>query len=96
MSAKRTFLQGVSAAALIAGGVSAASAQMPQVVAPKSATPVPGNEPSPGGSFPSRPEASACEPSAPESAVSLIGPHALQRSRQHLHAVSGIRRQSAE
>jgi alcohol dehydrogenase (cytochrome c) len=37
-----TFLQSVCAAALVAAGLSAAWAQMPQVVAPVSATPVPG------------------------------------------------------
>jgi alcohol dehydrogenase (cytochrome c) len=41
----RTFLQGLYAAALVAAGLSAASAQMPQVVAPASATPVPGPMP---------------------------------------------------
>ena len=41
----RTFLQSVCAAALVAAGLSAASAQMPQVVAPVSATPVPGPVP---------------------------------------------------
>jgi alcohol dehydrogenase (cytochrome c) len=45
MLAKRTFLQSVCAAALVAAGLSAASAQMPQVVAPLSATPVPGPMP---------------------------------------------------
>jgi alcohol dehydrogenase (cytochrome c) len=38
----RKFLQSACAAALIAAGLSAASAQMPQLVAPVSATPVPG------------------------------------------------------
>jgi hypothetical protein len=48
-------------------------------------------------SFPSGPEASRTRTPRPlSSAVSLIGPHSLQRSRKHLHAVSGIRRQSAE
>jgi len=41
----RTFLQGVCAAALVAAGLSAACAQMPQVVAPVSATPTPGPVP---------------------------------------------------
>jgi len=40
-----TFLQSVCAAALVAAGLSAASAQMPQVVAPVSATPLPGPVP---------------------------------------------------
>ncbi|MFL5047790.1 MAG: PQQ-binding-like beta-propeller repeat protein, partial [Xanthobacteraceae bacterium] len=42
MRAKRTFLRGVCAAALVAAGLSVALAQMPQVVAPVSATPTPG------------------------------------------------------
>jgi alcohol dehydrogenase (cytochrome c) len=45
MLGNRTFLQSVCAAALVAAGLSAASAQMPQVVAPVSATPVPGPMP---------------------------------------------------
>jgi len=45
MLANRTFLQGVWAAALIAAGLSAASAQMPPLVAPVSSTPVPGPMP---------------------------------------------------
>jgi alcohol dehydrogenase (cytochrome c) len=45
MPAKSTFLQGLYAAAFVAAGLSAASAQMPQVVAPVSATPVPGPVP---------------------------------------------------
>src|ERR1051325_7237161 len=49
MPAKRTFLQGASGAALVAAalvtGFSAAWAQMPKVVAPASATPVPGPVP---------------------------------------------------
>src|SRR3954462_9358748 len=45
MRAKRTFLQSVCAAALVAAGLSVALAQMPQVVAPVSATPTPGPVP---------------------------------------------------
>jgi alcohol dehydrogenase (cytochrome c) len=41
----RKFLQSACAAALVAAGLSAASAQMPQLVAPVSATPVPGPMP---------------------------------------------------
>jgi alcohol dehydrogenase (cytochrome c) len=42
MLANRIFLQSVCAAAVVAAGLSAAWAQMPKVVAPVSATPVPG------------------------------------------------------
>ena len=45
MLGNATFLQSACAAALVAAGLSAASAQMPQVVAPVSATPVPGPVP---------------------------------------------------
>ena len=45
MTAKRTFLQAAYGVTLVAAGLSAASAQMPQVVAPTSATPVPGPVP---------------------------------------------------
>src|SRR5262247_851181 len=41
----RTFLQSVGAAALLAAGISAVSAQMPQTIAPPSATPIPGPMP---------------------------------------------------
>src|SRR6266487_3931922 len=41
----RTFLQSVCAAALLAVGISAVSAQMPQTIVPPSATPIPGPMP---------------------------------------------------
>jgi len=41
----RTFLQSVGAAALLAVGISAVSAQMPQTIVPPSATPIPGPMP---------------------------------------------------
>src|SRR5215813_13859789 len=41
----RTFLQSVGAAALLAVGISAVSAQMPQTMVPPSATPIPGPMP---------------------------------------------------
>ena len=45
MIVTRTFLQSVSAAALLVVGISAVSAQMPQTIAPSSATPIPGPMP---------------------------------------------------
>src|SRR5262245_56648470 len=41
----RTFLQSIGAAALLAVGISAVSAQMPQTIVPPSATPIPGPMP---------------------------------------------------
>src|SRR5260370_8450039 len=41
----RTFLQSVCAAALLAVGISAVSAQMPETIVPPSATPIPGPMP---------------------------------------------------
>jgi alcohol dehydrogenase (cytochrome c) len=45
MIVTRTFLQSVSAAALLAVSISAVSAQMPQTIVPSSATPIPGPMP---------------------------------------------------
>src|SRR6266446_4578633 len=45
MIGTRTFLQSVCAAALLAVGISAVSAQMPQTIVPPSATPIPGPMP---------------------------------------------------
>ena len=45
MIVTRTFLQSVSAAALLVVGISAVSAQMPQTIVPSSATPIPGPMP---------------------------------------------------
>jgi alcohol dehydrogenase (cytochrome c) len=45
MIVTRTVLQGVCAAALLAVGISAVSAQMPQTIVPPSATPIPGPMP---------------------------------------------------
>jgi alcohol dehydrogenase (cytochrome c) len=45
MIVTKTFLQSVSAAALLVVGISAVSAQMPQTIVPSSATPIPGPMP---------------------------------------------------